>query len=400
MIIFNATSRRAACLSDDAITTGSVGMEVRFACSEEWEGLTRVAIFRGSDESVDVLLSGDSCTVPPQVLSKSGGNLRIGLYGTDGSGHLVIPTVWADAGRVLPGAAPSGVEPTPETQPLIDQLLEAAQQAQQIAQSVRDDADAGAFDGAPGPAGADGVDGNSIWWTNWPITDVSMAGQVYGQILRSRLKGRSGTPAVHDLVVGPAVGTSGDPSYLYEIVDAGTTCQLKGIGSIKGNKGDKGEPGPQGATGATGPAGPKGDKGDTGASGPKGDKGDTGATGPQGPQGPAGDSGVTVYAFFAESSDLEDPFAGTITIKDGPIPAEVFAEVSHHDDQTCYALVEFPWFGLKLRLPIVSAKSGGGNTVKFGAYVSSSQYLTLENDGDEDWVCTAVTLGAWTGGAY
>jgi hypothetical protein len=130
MIIYNAASRRAACLSDDAITTGSVGMEVRFACSEEWEGLARVAVFRGSGKSVDVLLSGDSCTVPPEVLAAPGGNLRIGLYGTDGSGHLVIPTVWADAGRILTGAAPSGVEPTPEEQTLLDQLIEELNDAQ------------------------------------------------------------------------------------------------------------------------------------------------------------------------------------------------------------------------------------------------------------------------------
>ena len=130
MIHFKANTRRAAALSDDLITTTSVGIEVRFLCSAAWEGLTRIAIFRGSDESVDVLLSGDICTVPPQVLAKPGGPLLIGLYGSDGSGHLVIPTVWADAGRILPGAVPSGVEPTPEEQTLLDQLIEELNDAQ------------------------------------------------------------------------------------------------------------------------------------------------------------------------------------------------------------------------------------------------------------------------------
>lgn len=298
IIYVTVRQREAEAKAREPITTGSVGLEVGFCFSEDWRDLSKTAVFRGSGEQVDAALLTERCRVPHEVLTKAGGRLKIGVFGTGENGQLVMPTVWADAGEILEGTQPAGIEETPATASLAQQLLEAAQAARQIAQSVRADADAGAFDGAVGATG------------------------------------------------------------------------------------------------------PKGEKGDTGAAGPKGDKGDTGATGPQGPQGPAGDSGVTVYAFFAESSDLEDPFAGTITIKDGPIPAEVFAEVSHHDDQTCYALVEFPWFGLKLRLPIVSAKSGGGNAVKFGAYVSSSQYLTLENDGDEDWVCTAVTLGAWTGGAY
>ena len=155
MIHMKANTRRAVALSDDLITTSSSGIEVNIRCSEAWDGLTRIAIFRGSDTSVDVLLSGDSCTVPAEVLTQSGGQLLIGLYGTDGTGSLVIPTVWADAGRILPGAVPSGIQPTPEEQTLLDQLIEALQRdaaaaaaSAAAAQSSADNADSSADDAA------------------------------------------------------------------------------------------------------------------------------------------------------------------------------------------------------------------------------------------------------------
>ena len=243
MIIFNATSRRAACLSDDAITTGSVGMEVRFSCSDEWDGLSRVAVFRGSGEQVDVALTGDSCNVPPEVLAKTGGDLHIGLYGTDGSGHLVIPTVYANAGRIQRGTEPSGIEPTPQTQPLIDQLLEAAEDARDLAQSVRDDADNGAFDGAPGNPGADGENGNIIWWTSErPIASGDNAA-----VARKKLNGPEGlTPAVGDYVFGPAVAEQGEPTTLYLIITASIVVTMTALGRTVGPHGDKGDPGSDG----------------------------------------------------------------------------------------------------------------------------------------------------------
>ncbi len=157
MIWFYANSRCASIVKDEDITTGSVGLEVGFSLSAEWEGLAKTAVFRAGDISVDVYLSEDHCAVPPELLTSPGEVLAVGLYGTDGSGGLVIPTVYAEAGRIVRGAEPSGVEPTPQTQPLIDQLLEAAEAAQKTAESVRDDAEAGAFDGA------DGQDGSNAW---------------------------------------------------------------------------------------------------------------------------------------------------------------------------------------------------------------------------------------------
>ena len=97
----------------------------------------KAAIFQGSGQSIDVLLTEDLCVVPHEVLQIPLGHLKIGVYGTGDQGQRVTPTVWADAGEILEGTQPAGIEETPATESLAQQLLEAVQSAKEIAQSVR-----------------------------------------------------------------------------------------------------------------------------------------------------------------------------------------------------------------------------------------------------------------------
>ena len=157
MIHVNVRQRDAAAQATEPITSGSVGLAVSFRFSEDWTGLAKAALFKGSGTAVDVALTGSECTVPHEVLQSAGGHLKIGVYGTGNQGQRVTPTVWADAGQIFEGAAPSEVTPTPATQNLVQQALEAAEtaveaaeSAEAIAQGLRDDADNGAFDGEDG----------------------------------------------------------------------------------------------------------------------------------------------------------------------------------------------------------------------------------------------------------
>ena len=151
MIHVIVRERDATAQATEPITSGSVGLECSFRFSEDWDGLGKVAIFQGSGRIVDVALVGqESCAVPHEVLERALGHLKIGVYGTGEQGQRVTPTIWADAGRILPGVEPSEIEPTPATQSLVQQILEAAENAEELAQSVRDDADAGEFDGEDG----------------------------------------------------------------------------------------------------------------------------------------------------------------------------------------------------------------------------------------------------------
>ena len=168
MIHVNVRERDAVAQATEPITAGSVGLQVRFRFSEDWEGLTRTAVFRGSGASLDAALLTDSCQVPHEVLAQAGGHLKIGVFGTGDQGQRVTPTVWADAGEIREGASPAEQEETPAAESLIQQLLtaaqaarDAAQAAEALARSVRDDADAGEFDGPPGPRGEPGPKGDT-----------------------------------------------------------------------------------------------------------------------------------------------------------------------------------------------------------------------------------------------
>ena len=157
MIHVNVRERDAAAHATEPITSGSVGLAVSFRFSEDWDGMAKAALFKGSGTAVDVELTGSECTVPHEVLQLAGGHLKIGVYGTGNQGQRVTPTVWADAGQIFEGAEPSEIEPTPATESLVQQVLEAAEtaveaaeSAESIAQGIRDDADSGAFDGEEG----------------------------------------------------------------------------------------------------------------------------------------------------------------------------------------------------------------------------------------------------------
>lgn len=106
--------------------------------------------------------------MPQEIMAQSGCALEIGVYGESDDGTLVIPTVWVNAGQILPGADPKADLASEPAMKIWDLALESARQAQAIAQSVRDDADMGLFrgqqgekgdTGAQGPQGVQGVQG-------------------------------------------------------------------------------------------------------------------------------------------------------------------------------------------------------------------------------------------------
>lgn len=101
-----------------AITSGTIGAEVVFNFDERWDGMDKTLVWKGSG----VIVDDTACTgiVPSEVLTKAGGRLLVGVYGT--AGDTATPTVWADLGVILPGATPSGDETTDPTLPVWAQL--------------------------------------------------------------------------------------------------------------------------------------------------------------------------------------------------------------------------------------------------------------------------------------
>lgn len=159
MIKFFARGRCAQALADDPVTTGSVGISVQFFFSQEWDALQKIAVFRAGDTAVDVALTGDTTTVPADVLTTAGLPLMVGVYGAAADGTVVIPTVWAKAAMIKAGTAPSGVDPSEPTPSWVAQVQQIAADAYDMANEVKEAAENGEFDGEPGPAGPAGATG-------------------------------------------------------------------------------------------------------------------------------------------------------------------------------------------------------------------------------------------------
>lgn len=112
MITINCSRACAHLASPPELLTAGMAkaVTVQFVFSQEWDGLTKTAVFSNGKTTVDVLAAnwdGDTVPVPHEVLAVPGRHARVGVYGADESG-VVLPTVWVSLGKVQPGADPSG----------------------------------------------------------------------------------------------------------------------------------------------------------------------------------------------------------------------------------------------------------------------------------------------------
>lgn len=128
------------------ITSGTVGLPVEFTFDSQWDGLTKMAVFRAGNITKDVVNPGEGTTVPWEVLEKPGPWLSIGAYGSNEDGTVVIPTIWANVRPIHNGVDPDGdpsVDPTiPIWQEMLNYLAEiATKPAARVAQ-IKLEADA------------------------------------------------------------------------------------------------------------------------------------------------------------------------------------------------------------------------------------------------------------------
>lgn len=128
---------------------------VAFSFDSIWDGLDRTAVFQAGDSKISVILDDtNQCQIPWEVLENPRRTLGVGVYGTR-NGTVVLPTVWASLGEIKQGVS-LGDNNQPPTPDVYGQILQAAKDAEDIAQGVRDDADSGKFDGEVGPIGPQG----------------------------------------------------------------------------------------------------------------------------------------------------------------------------------------------------------------------------------------------------
>lgn len=114
---------RAVCVDRPIpLTTGMVGLRAEFTFSSDWDGLTKTAVCVGSGITKDVLDVENEIVVPHECLTDPASDLKIGVYGVNSAGNLVIPTVYARVGRLFRGADPSGDTSADPTLPIWAQL--------------------------------------------------------------------------------------------------------------------------------------------------------------------------------------------------------------------------------------------------------------------------------------
>ena len=268
------------CSPPELLTAGMAkAVSVRFAFSEDWDGLTKTAVFSNGRATVDVLAAkwdGDTVNVPPEILAVPGRYVRVGVYGTNASG-VVLPTVWVTLGKVQPAAEPSGDPSTDPTLPVWAQLREIIGDLNNLTTAAKENLVAAINEAAKtGSGGAGSID------------------------LRTA------------------------DGYIQYSNDGGETWEnLIALADLKGEKGDTGAPGPQGETG---PAGPQGETGPAGPQGKTGPAGQDGAPGKDGSPGKDGADGAPGQDGFSPSASVAETATGatiTITDKTGTTTAEI-----------------------------------------------------------------------------
>lgn len=157
-IRLKTVDQRLTVVQQPVLSSGDVGtVRVEYELDSYWDGYTPSGTFYTGKRPEDVYeqpLTDGACVVPWEVLQEDG-VLYIGLRGVDGSGLVktAAPVRYRiEKGSPIGSATAAG--PTPD---IYQQLLATAKETKDIAQSVRDDAASGAFDGETGPAGPTGI---------------------------------------------------------------------------------------------------------------------------------------------------------------------------------------------------------------------------------------------------
>ena len=193
----------------EPLTSGMVGAKVAFALSPDFDGLTVTAVFTNGAVTKDVLNPGEECFIPPEVLETAGKTVKVGIYAVRGS-ELVIPTVYAPIGVVLPGADPSGDTSTSVTLPVWAQIEAMIGSLDDLTTEAKNNLVAAINEAAQSSGGASiamRVDGEYIQYsTDNGNTWVNL-------IAKADLKGDPGTPGAPGAPGAP--GKDGKSAYQY-----------------------------------------------------------------------------------------------------------------------------------------------------------------------------------------
>ena len=111
MLTFEFTGVEGRMTGSEILTSGMVGKTVQILFDESWAGLSKTLVFRAGDTQATAPGDTFPVTIPKNVLAYPFRKLHVGVYGTDQSGNLVIPTLMAEGPMIRYGADPAALSP-------------------------------------------------------------------------------------------------------------------------------------------------------------------------------------------------------------------------------------------------------------------------------------------------
>lgn len=113
---------------------GYDAVQIELTLSDEWDGLSKIGVFRAGDVQIDVPVTSDVVTIPVNAILQPNVHLFFGLYGlATANGRVAIPTTWADLGIIQPAADPTAAsnygQPVPDLYAQLAAKVEAAEAA-------------------------------------------------------------------------------------------------------------------------------------------------------------------------------------------------------------------------------------------------------------------------------
>lgn len=145
-IVFTANGRCASAVVEPAgqpITAGSRGVPAEIHLSPEYDGLVVTAFFRSEYGAWPVVLgeTPGTVTIPWEAMEKKSLTFDVGVVGKNGDGTIVIPTIWARAGKIVPATEDSGLEPGDPSADIGAQIVEQARAAAKKAEDAAEAAE-------------------------------------------------------------------------------------------------------------------------------------------------------------------------------------------------------------------------------------------------------------------
>lgn len=134
------------------VVDGSINyLHARFDFCEDWQAVQPVAVFTAGEICKKMDVVDGECLVPWEVLQPGIRKFYVGCFA---GSRITSNAARVDVNASCLGDPEESLPPTPD---VYDELLKASKEAVEVANSVREDADSGAFIGPPGPKGDAGV---------------------------------------------------------------------------------------------------------------------------------------------------------------------------------------------------------------------------------------------------